>query len=247
MIAYRLHFEKANLEAVEIAGSGKLGDLRFFSSVFAQQVVPDNVRLTEPVEKGGGPVWDMGIYCINAARYLFKSEPIEVLAASASVREPRFRKAEEMTSVTMRFPKERLATFTASFGAADIGRYTLVGTKGTLTVDPAYEYAEGLKLELKIKDKSRKREFPKRDQFAAELDYFSGCILNNKDPEPSGMEGLADVRVIEAIYESAKSGRQVKLPDFDRKKRPSKAQEIRRAPHGKPETINVESPSGDAA
>ena len=69
MIAYRLHFEKANLEAIETARSGKLGDLRFFSSVFAQQVVAGNIRLTESIERGGGPVWDMGVYCINAARY----------------------------------------------------------------------------------------------------------------------------------------------------------------------------------
>ena len=189
MIAYRLHFEKANLEAIETARSGRLGDLRFFTSAFAQQVVAHNVRLTEAIEKGGGPVWDMGVYCINAARYLFGSEPTEVLATSASIGGSRFQKTEEMTSVTMRFPKERLATFTASFGAADIGRYTLVGTKGVLTADPAYEYAEGLSLEITANGKSRKREFPKRDQFAAEINYFSDCISNNRDPEPSGAEG----------------------------------------------------------
>jgi glucose-fructose oxidoreductase len=68
MIAYRLHFEKANLEAVRLVQSGKLGDPRFFSSEFAQQVVPENIRVTVPVVKGGGPVYDMGVYCINAAR-----------------------------------------------------------------------------------------------------------------------------------------------------------------------------------
>ena len=71
----------------------------------------------------------MGIYCINAARYLFRAEPTEVWATSASTGEVRFRNAKEMTAVTMRFPGERLATFTASFGSADVGRYTLVGTK----------------------------------------------------------------------------------------------------------------------
>ena len=71
MIAYRLHFEKANLEAIKLVKSGKLGDTRIFDSVFGQQITEDNVRVTEPVEKGGGPVYDMGVYCINAARYLF--------------------------------------------------------------------------------------------------------------------------------------------------------------------------------
>jgi predicted dehydrogenase len=247
MIAYRLHFEKANLEAIERVRGGKLGDPRFFSSDFAQQVVPNNVRLTEPVKKGGGPIYDMGVYCINAARYLFGSEPTEVVARSASMGGSRFRKAEEMTTVIMRFPKERLATFTASFGAADIGRYTLVGTKGTLTADPAYEYADSLNLHIKVGGKSQQRRFPKRDQFAAEISYFSDCILKNEQPEPSGEEGLADIRVVEAIYESVRSGRVVRLRAFTRKRRPRLAQEIYRPPHRMPATVDVESPSGEAA
>src|SRR5437764_6792600 len=85
MIAYRLHFEKANLEAIKIGNNGRLGDLRFFSSDFAQDVVAGNVRLSEPISKGGGPVYDMGVYCINAARYLFRSEPTEVMASAASI------------------------------------------------------------------------------------------------------------------------------------------------------------------
>jgi glucose-fructose oxidoreductase len=247
MIAYRLHFEKSNLDAVHIAKRGKLGELRFFTSEFAQQVVARNIRLTEPAEKGGGPVYDMGVYCINAARYLFRSEPTEVLATSASAGDPRFRLAEEMTSAIIRFPGERLASFTASFGAADVGRYTVIGTKGTLTADPAYHYSEPLGLNIETGGKPHKKRYPKRDQFAAEITYFSECILKNRQPEPSGEEGLADVRVIEAIYESVRSGRVARLPRFSKKDRPSLAQEIHRPAHGKPETVGVESPSGEAA
>jgi predicted dehydrogenase len=247
MIAYRLHFEKATLEAVKIARSGKLGDLRFFGSQFAQQVAPGNVRITQTVAKGGGPIYDMGIYCINAARYLFGDEPNEISATSASRSDARFRKAEEMTTVVMGFPKERVASFTASFGAADIGQYTLVGTKGSLTADPAYEYAEGLNLKIKVGEKTQTKKFPKRDQFAAEISYFSECILKNRQPETSGGEGLADVRIIEAIYESARTGRVVTLTKSTKKRRPSMRQEIRKPPHGKPKTVNVESPSGESA
>jgi len=149
-----------------------------------------------------------------------------------------------MTAVTMRFPGERLATFTASFGCADIGRYTLVGTKGVLTADPAYEYAQGLKLQIKVGEKMEKRQYPKRDQFAAEISYFSECILKNREPEPSGQEGLADIRVIEGIYKAVKSMSVVKLPAFEKKRRPTMRQEIRKQPHGKPETIHVTPPSG---
>ena len=244
MIAYRLHFEKSNLESIAVGQSSKLGRVRFFSSDFGQQIVGSNVRLTEPTREGGGPIFDMGIYCINAARYLFRAEPTEVWATSASTGEARFRNAEEMTAVTMRFPGERLATFTASFGCADIGRYTLVGTKGVLTADPAYEYAQGLKLQIKVGEKMEKRQYPKRDQFAAEISYFSECILKNREPEPSGQEGLADIRVIEGIYKAVKSMSVVKLPAFEKKRRPTMRQEIRKQPHGKPETIHVTPPSG---
>jgi predicted dehydrogenase len=245
MIAYRLHFEKANLEAVRLAKSGRLGELRIFSSEFAQQVAIDNVRVTEPVSNGGGPVYDMGVYCINAARYLFRAEPTEIFAATASNRDPRFRKVEEMTSVVMRFPNERLATFTCSFGAANVSRYALIGTKGVLAADPAYDYSMPLKHYLTIGAKVTTKRFPKRDQFAAEISYFSDCILKDKDPEPSGLEGLADVRIIRAIYESAGTERVIKLPLLPGKKRPTPKQEIHRQSHGTPKTVKVKSPSGD--
>ena len=247
MVAYRLHLEAGNLEAIHLLESGKLGDVRFFSSEFAQQVVEDNIRVTERTSDGGGPLYDMGVYCINAARYLFRDEPTEVFAVTVSNGKKRFQNVEEMDSVVMRFPQERVATFTCSFGAADVSRYTLVGTKGLLTVEPAYEYAMEIKHQLTIGGKTKTREFPKRDQFAAELVYFSDCILNDREPEPSGLEGLADVRIVQALYESAQAGKVIQLPEFPVKKRPSLRQEIRRPAHEKPETVQTRSPSGEAA
>jgi len=245
MIAYRLHFEEANLEAIRLLKSGKLGNPRIFDSAFSQQVADDNVRVTEPVEKGGGPVYDMGIYCINAARYLFQAEPTAVLASSANNGEKRFRGIDEMTSVVMHFPGERLASFTCSFAAADVSRYSVIGTKGSLTAEPAYDYSIGLRHQVTIGEKTTSRSFPKRDQFAAELIYFSECILKDREPEPSGWEGLADVRIIRAIYESARTGRAVELAGLPSKKKPTMRQEIHRPAHGKPKTVNAESPSGE--
>ena len=247
MIAYRLHFEAGNLEAIRLAESGELGDLRIFDSEFAQQVTGDNVRVTESTERGGGPVYDMGIYCINAARYLFRSEPTEVFGATLNNGEDRFSKVEEMASVVMRFPEERVATFTCSFGATDISRYGLVGTKGIIVADPAYEYAEAIKHRVTIDRKTKSKTFPKRDQFAAEIDYFSDCILQNKVPEPSGLEGLADVRIVQAIYQSAKTKKVIEIPELPEKRRPTKGQEIHRPAHDKPETVKTKSPSGEAA
>ena len=247
MIAYRLHFEAGNLEAVRLAESGKLGDVRFFTSEFAQNVTDDNIRVTEPSERGGGPVYDMGVYCINASRYLFRSEPVSVFATSANNAEKRFSETEEMMSVVMRFPDERLSTFTCSFGAADVSRYTLVGSKGLLTCDPAYDYAMEIQHKLTLNGKTKEKTFPKRDQFAAELIYFSDCILKSQEPEPSGLEGLADVRIVQAIYESAKRGKLVEIPELPQKRKPKPSQEIHRPGHDKPETVKTKSPSGEAA
>jgi glucose-fructose oxidoreductase len=241
MIAYRLHFERANLSAVEAIRSGKIGKPRIFNSVFTQQVVPGNIRLKR--ELGGGPVWDVGIYCINAARYLFRSEPDEVFAFQATGDDERFREVEESVTAVLRFPEDRLATFTCSFGASDVSEFQVVGTKGNLRADPAYDFAQGLRLNITVNGSTRESVFPKSDQFAPELLYFSDCILNNRDPEPSGKEGLADVKIIRAIYQSIETRRPVHLKPTAIEMRPSIAQEIHRPAVPEPELIHAQSPS----
>lgn len=247
MIAYRLHFEAGNLEAIKLANNGKIGEPRFFNSEFSQQVSDGNVRISESPARGGGPLYDMGVYCINAARYLFRSEPVEVTALAESAQDKRFTQAEEMISVALRFPDARLAVFTSSFGATDVSRFSLIGTKGMVVADPAYEYAKGTKLEVTVHEKRRVRTFQKRDQFAAELTYFSDCILKGKEPEPDGFEGLADVRIIEAIYESVRTRRTVPVRGTPKSERPNSDQEIHEPAHGKPKIIHAHSPSRSAA
>jgi glucose-fructose oxidoreductase len=240
MTAYRLHFERANLRAVEIVRSGALGEPRAFSSCFTMQVRAGNIRLE--AELGGGTLWDLGIYCINAARYLFRAEPEEVTAISARGDDPRFREVDEATSAVLRFSGGRLATFTSSFGAADESWYDVLGTEGSLCVDPAYEYADRLAMELTRNGRTTRKEYPRRDQFGPELVYFSECVLTGREPEPSGREGLADVRVIEALYESARRGRSVALDDFTRRHRPTIEQEIHRPPVEEPDLVHAAPP-----
>ena len=214
---------------------------RFFSSNFSMQVKEGNIRVEE--EYGGGTLYDIGIYCINAARYLFRSEPIEACAFSANNGDPRFPEVDEMTSVLLRFPGERLATFTASFGADDCGHYEVVGTKGRLRVDPAYEYSEALVHHLTFGGKTTRKTFAKRDQFAPELMYFSDCVRQKKRPEPDGVEGLIDVEIIEALYESAKNGHPVQLNLRAKAGRPSPAQEQEAPAVREPELVHAEPPS----
>jgi predicted dehydrogenase len=241
MIAYRLHFTPAHVQAVEFARSGKLGELRFFSSIFGMQVKPDNIR-TDPKD-GGGPLRDLGVYCINAARYLFGDEPLEVRATTLSKRgDRRFRKVEEMATAIMHFPGDRVAQFTSSFGSGNVASLELVGTKGMLRIEPAYEYVGELKWSVTINDKKREKTFPAGDQFAPELIHFSECILNGKRPEPDGNEGLADVRIIEAIFKSAASGRAVKIAPVKPQKPIKPGQKITRPPVRKPPEVKVEAP-----
>lgn len=243
MVAYRLHFEEANLKAIDLVQQGRLGEPRLFDSVFTMTVKEGDIRLN-PRELGGGTLYDIGVYCINAVRNLFGAEPMEVVAFSANSGDHRFLQCEETTSAILRFPgRERLATFTCSFGAADVSSYRVVGTQGDLMMDPAYEYAEELKQRVTIDGRTRERVFPKRDQFAPELVAFSECILTGAAPEPSGWEGFADVRVIRALYRSADTGQPVTLEPFDKQDRPSLDQEIRRPPVKKPELVNTEAPS----
>ena len=229
MIAYRLHFERANLEVAKLARTGKLGELRFFNSEFSMQVSDDNIRLV-PADKGGGPLYDIGIYCINAARYCLAEDPVEVWATATRSKDQRFRAVDETVAATMRFKDERLATFVCSFGAADRSVYSITGTKGSVTMDPAYEYAEGLAYTLRGVGKEKRKKFGKSDQFAPELLYFSDCILQDRQPEPSGEEGLADVRIIEAMLQSIPRGEPVRLGLRQRNQRPSMEQEIRSPP-----------------
>jgi glucose-fructose oxidoreductase len=232
MIAYRLHFEKANLATIRLVQSGKIGEPRLFNSVFTMDVKEGDIRLRQ--ETGGGTLYDIGIYCINAARYLFREEPIEVMGASARRDSARFAEVEEMFSATLRFPEDRVANFICSFGASDSAEYRVVGTKGNVRLEPAYEYAMELKQYVATGGEPRERVFAKRDQFAPELVYFSDCVQRGVEPEPSGWEGLADVRIIEALYRSASKKKPVTLAPFEKTKRPSERQEIHRPPVNRP-------------
>jgi hypothetical protein len=98
---------------------------------------------------------------------------------------------------------------------------------------------------LTIKGKTRERRFPKRDQFAPELIHFSECILENREPQPSGREGLADVRVIEALYKSSRSGKPVRVDVLPPARRPSLAKEIHRPAVAEPALVNATSPGGE--
>jgi glucose-fructose oxidoreductase len=236
MVAYRLHFEQINLEVMDLVRRGRIGRSRYFNSSFSMKVRAGNIRTK--ADMGGGTLYDIGIYCINAARYLFRREPREVQAISVNSGAVRVSEIDETTGALLRFEDDCVAAFVSSFNAADVATYVIVGDKGQIRVDNAYEYAEGLKYELTVDGKKTKKVIAKRDQFGPELLYFSDCILRGRQPEPSGEEGMQDVRIISALYESAKTGRAVKVPAFSDRK-PRLAQQIRKPGIKKPVLVNA--------
>lgn len=245
MVAYRLHFNPANLKAIELAQSDTIGEPRLFNSVFSYDISDrKNIRLQESL--GGGAVYDIGIYCINAARYIFQAEPLEVFAfQSTNELDDRFNEVPEMWTCLLKFSDDRLAQFAVSFGMTTSSYYEVIGTKGKLRLENAYEYTTPMELHLTVNEKrQRSLRFPKQDQFGPEIEYFSRCILNNLQPEPSGIEGLADIRVIEALKRSSLIGVSRQIESVHKNQYPSQEQGIAKPGVQPPQTIHAVSPSG---
>jgi predicted dehydrogenase len=219
MVAYRLHFEPATLDSIEKIRSGLFGDVHLFASTFSQLVDPDNHR----VKNGelAGPIFDMGPYPVNAARYVFEDEPAEVVSA-VGAKHPQSRFPQnfyDTVAVTLRFPKNRLAQFNLSYFGNSLDSLVAVGTEGTLELNPAYTFGKGLTQTITLGEKKEEHSFKNTDHFGGELKYFSECILNNESPEPSGEEGFADVRVLEGIMVALEGGKSVQLAPFERSRR----------------------------
>lgn len=241
MTAYRLHFEPLFLEVLDIVRSGKIGEPRFFTSSFSMHAKPGGIRTQR--ELGGGTLYDLGIYCINTARLMFGAEPTEVFASSIDGARSNMPEIDEMTSGVLKFDGDRLATFTTSFNANGVSDFRVVGTEGNIHAEPAYEYAEALGYTLTVGENTRNKKGRRRDQFAAEIAYFSDCILNDKKPEPSAEEGCWDVRVVNALYQSAETKAPVKLHHFGPEDPPMRSQAQDLPPVARePELVAVEKP-----
>lgn len=241
MTAYRLHFEEANMEVVELIASGKIGEPRFFTSSFSMQVREGDIRTQE--ELGGGVLFDLGVYCINASRYVFQAEPVRVTALISNPSDTRFSTVDGLTGALLDFGNGRLASFVTSFGASNVSCYEVVGTEGSIRMSPAFDYETELSYELTVGEKTDQETFSKRDQIGPELVRFAECILEDKEPEASGYEGLADVRIIEAIYRSAKEGKSIDLPPFTKRSRPNQSQEMKLSAIKQPKLFQAEQPS----
>ncbi|WMS41999.1 Gfo/Idh/MocA family oxidoreductase [Acuticoccus sp. MNP-M23] len=220
MTAYRLHNEPATVAILDAIRDGQIGTPRVFSSVFTMQADLGNHRLE--AKHWGGPLQDIGVYCLNAMRHVFSAEPVEVIAMDGATEDPRFSEVPEVISATFRFPGAAIATFTASFGAHDLDEYRIVGTEGVIEVSTGYAFKTMPKFRVIRGDDVTEHEFDPVDHFGAQTAYFSDCIQSGTRPESDGEEGLADVRALRAVEESARTGRPVTIETAPRPSHPSK-------------------------
>jgi predicted dehydrogenase len=211
MVAYRCRYEPYNQEAIRIAQSGELGPTQVILADTGWHVEnPDQWRLKKDLA-GGGSLMDIGIYALNASRYLSGEEPTEVNAMAYSTPgDPRFKEVEENINFQLRFPSGVLANCTSSYGYYHQSHYRVCGAKGLLEMDPATWYS-GLRMRVQHGNIIEERELPEVDHFAAEMDHMSDCVMHNKEPLTPGEEGLRDITIMMAIYEAARTGKTVKL------------------------------------
>ncbi|QJQ96982.1 Gfo/Idh/MocA family oxidoreductase [Halomonas sp. PA5] len=214
MIAYREQYEPHNLEAIRQIQDGALGELRLMTLNAGSPVDPEEPRGQWRLRKemaGGGSLYDIGIYALQAARYLSGEEPIEVSAMISSPEDdPRFAEVEDSVTFQLRFPSGLLATCTSSFTTAQHNMASVFGTDGTLTLEPMSDYYQH-ELRILTDEGEKSLDIQEISQFAAEMDHLSQVVREGGSPKTPGEEGMQDIHLMRAIYASATSGRPVRI------------------------------------
>ncbi len=215
MIAYRCQYEPTNRAAIKLARSGELGKLRLIEAVNGQNNADNGQWRHIRAMAGGGSLPDVGIYCLNAARFLTGEEPVEV---SARLTRPpgdrRFREVEDICAFTLQFPSGVVANCTSGYSFHESRQLRMHGAEAWAQLDPAFGY-DNLALQIGRKagqaGSVEMRRFAPKNQFALEMDHFAEAIRANRVPRTPGEEGLQDMKLIEAIYQAA-AGHPMTLP-----------------------------------
>ncbi|MBP5975217.1 Gfo/Idh/MocA family oxidoreductase [Brasilonema sp. CT11] len=214
MIAYRAQYEPYNLATIQLARSGKLGKLKLITSDHGRNLNPKEPQDRWRVQKklaGGGSLYDIGIYSLQAARYITGEEPVAISAMIYSTpNDPRFREVEENVNFVLRFPSGVLANCTSSYGYSNTKRIQVFGSDAVLELDPATDYYKH-RLIIKSKNGDQEQKIEEKNQFALEIDHLSESIIQNKQPKTPGEEGLQDVKLMQLIYEAARTGKTIKV------------------------------------
>jgi len=208
-IGYRLHFEPYNLEMMRLAREKVFGAVKLIEASAGFRIGdPTQWRLNKALS-GGGSLMDIGIYALQAARYISGAEPVAV-SAEATVTDPvKFKGADESILFHLKFPDGILATCTSSY-ATGLSRYWAGAEQGWFELSPALYY-HGIHGRVSAQDGPKDMQFPDIDQFAAEMDDFADCILKGRASKVAGEEGRRDLKIMMAIYEAAATGKTITL------------------------------------
>jgi predicted dehydrogenase len=211
MVAYRCRYEPFNKEMIRMAREQELGPVKVIVADHGFNIGdPTQWRLKKEFA-GGGSLMDIGIYSLQAARYITGEEPVEINAVTYTTPgDVRFKEVEETINFQLRFPSGVLANCTSSYGYAGQNKYRVIATKGWFELEPATSYT-GLRMKIRRNNATEDRDIPQRDHFALEMDHMSDCVMENKDPLTPGEEGLRDLKLMMAIYEAARTGKTVKV------------------------------------
>ncbi|RQG98757.1 D-xylose 1-dehydrogenase Gfo6 [Natrarchaeobius oligotrophus] len=213
MTAYRLQAEPAVRRTRELVRGGVVGDVvqvhGGFSNPLLEHASAGTWRL-DPDLAGGGAMVDLGIYPLNTTRFVLDCDPVGVYATTHSSDDP-FADVDQHVAFQLEFPNGATASCTASFDAHAGSRLQLVGTDGMISI--ASPFGGIVPHEMVVESGDVRMEYtgPPVDEVREEFDYFGYCVLSGTDPEPDGRDGLEDLSVIEAVYESARAGRRIDL------------------------------------
>lgn len=207
MTAYRKYFEPGCLYLQQLIHTGRLGRIDTIHTSFSELFVPGKSIswLLDPRLSGGGPLMDLGVYCVNTTRWLVGENPAQVSAQSWTLRPDIFREVEEGISFRLRFPSGLVVNASSTYSAALSSFILVQGTKGWISLAPAYPFDEIRLLSGKIGKRFVKRRFGILDEFALEIDAFASAIHSGKPIAPDGAEGHRDMIILQAIYDSARS------------------------------------------
>ncbi|MFN8354930.1 MAG: Gfo/Idh/MocA family oxidoreductase [Spirosomataceae bacterium] len=207
-VGYRMHFEPHTRELIRMREAGEFGKIMHVNAYMGFKIGdPTQWRLKKSLA-GGGALYDVGVYCINAARYATGEEPIWISAEESKTDPIKFKEVDETITWQMGFPSGVIATCATTYNFNNFERLFVVGDKGFAELSPAFNYGP-------IVGKTHKGPLnqPVVTHQTLQMDGLADCILNNKpDPNMTGEEGLKDMKVIEAIYKSiAQGGKKVML------------------------------------
>jgi predicted dehydrogenase len=209
LVGYRMHFEPHTLEIIRMRNAGEFGKVLFFQGLSGFIIGDPTQWRLNPALSGGGSMMDIGIYSVNGARYMIGEDPIWVTAEETKNDPVKFRPGiDETILFQLGFPGGAVASCLSTYSLNNLDRFFLDGTNGFAELFPATGYGP-------IKGNTMKGEIdqPTTIHQAVQIDAFAGILLQGEQPPIpcNGEEAVKDLKIIDAIYQSARTGQKVAL------------------------------------